>query len=593
MEAGTYTIVDITHPEYDLWVLDWYKWRMTYLGGFPFIQRFLQQYSERESPNDFDRRKQLSYNPAYAKESINEIKNSIFQRAVDIQRLKGPESYQRAVEGLDGGVDLRGSKMNEFIGRSILPDLLVMQKVGVFIDMPQIPGPTLLDKKGKRPYLYLYPAEDIRSWSYDTPGNENDFRQVLLADHIYASDGMYGLPLLKVDRYRYFYIGPDGYVYLKYFNQQGAEIDLAGNVINHNETPGPDGSVTPGIKLELTRIPFVVFEIPHSLMKDVADMQIALLNLASSDLEYVRRANFPFYTEQYDSHIEPNYSKPPGQLTNPGDTVSVDTSRPTEIQVGISQGRRYPIGAERPQFIHPSSEPLMASMKLQDQIKKDIRHLVHLSVADLDPQMASAESKGKDDEGLESGLSFIGLVLERGERKIAEHWARYENAKNPQPATVTYPKNYSLISEAERRKEAEELETLMEATPSNTYKREIAKRIAKILLSNKITYDTLQQIFKEIDSAPTIVSDPKDIALDIQNGLVSDETASLARGYPKGEVEQAKKDRADKIRLTLEAQGGPQGTGGQARGAPEFQTTQPSSVAEKAGKPQRGEQVKP
>jgi len=30
------------------------------------------------------------------------------------------------------------------------------------------------------------------------------------------------------------------------------------------------------------------------------------------------------------------------------------------------------------------------------------------------------------DQGLEAGLSFIGLVLEGGEQKIAKYWAAYE-----------------------------------------------------------------------------------------------------------------------------------------------------------------------
>ena len=57
-----------------------------------------------------------------------------------------------------------------------------------------------------------------------------------------------------------------------------------------------------------------------------------------------------------------------------------------------------------------------------------------------------------DNQGLEAGLSYIGLVLENAERQIAEHWAAYEE-RNPlkrQIATIKYPDVYSLKTDADR-----------------------------------------------------------------------------------------------------------------------------------------------
>src|SRR5690606_20232795 len=116
----------------------------------------------------------------------------------------------------------------------------------------------------------------------------------------------------------------------------------------------------------------------------------------------------------------------------------------SDIKVGVSVGRAYALGTERPGFIHPSSEPLKASMELQRKLERDTRELVNLAVAQLGQQ--SAESKQMDPAGLEAGLSFIGLVLENGERKIASHWASYENSK---PATIKYPDRYSLKTDAD------------------------------------------------------------------------------------------------------------------------------------------------
>ena len=50
----------------------------------------------------------------------------------------------------------------------------------------------------------------------------------------------------------------------------------------------------------MTRIPFVLLDIGDSMIKDVVNHQIALLNLGSSDVNYALKSNFPFYIEQKD-----------------------------------------------------------------------------------------------------------------------------------------------------------------------------------------------------------------------------------------------------------------------------------------------------
>src|SRR6185369_15062571 len=109
----------------------------------------------------------------------------------------------------------------------------------------------------------------------------------------------------------------------------------------------------------------------------------------------------------------------------------------------------------------------------------------------LSPKMASAESKGMDRQGLESGLSYIGLELENMERKITEYWAMYENGK---PATVDYPTNYSVKTEEERRKEADDLQKLLPVVPSRTYQKVLCKRIAELTVGRQIDVDTLAKI---------------------------------------------------------------------------------------------------
>ena len=157
-----------------------------------------------------------------------------------------------------------------------------------------------------------------------------------------------------------------------------------------------------------------------------------------------------------------------------------------------------------PSFINPSAEPLKASMDLQAKLESDIRKLIHLAVADT-ASRATAESKMMDNQGLEAGLSYIGLVLEAAERRIAEFWAAW-GERNPSQRTVgddRDPDHYSLKTDSDRITEAQSLVKLMYAVPGQKVKRELAENIEVLaLLGGKISVGDIQAIFDEIDKAP-------------------------------------------------------------------------------------------
>jgi hypothetical protein len=432
-----------------------------------------------------------------------------------------------------------------------------MRKVGVYIDMPALSDtPTLAAKGNKHPYIYYYSVEDILNWVRGTGENGSEFTTLLLRDHVHETDDITGLPSDMVERYRFIWKDDvSSKVYLQYFNEES-------NPITRNGDPGVDI-----ITLNLPSIPFVLFELSHSLMADIADYQIALLNLASSDMSYVLKSNFPFYVEQFDPRSENVYGRTAsvGPVVvggnTPGESSDASTAGTQEVKVGVASGRRYPKGFDPPQFIHPSAEPLNASMAKQMELKADIQTLLKLTVTHLTPKMISAQSKAYDSRGLEAGLSAIGLELEHGEREIAKHWSNYEGNKT-QP-TVKYPSKYSLETSKERRDEAVDTLKTAKSIPSKTYKKEALKHVAHILLGNNIALEVLEKIQKEIDNATVIVSDPDELSKDIEQGIVSLETASLSKNYPTGEIEKAAKDHADRVKRVAQSQG-------QAAGVPDL-----------------------
>lgn len=536
------SLVDLRHPIYVSNQADWEKWRLAYEGGSRFLQRYLMRSSARELIEDFRRRKDSSYNPAFAKAGVNEVKNSIFQRLVDVSRDGGSRTYSDAMDGIKGGVDMEGNSMNMFMGQEILPELLVMARVGIYVDMPQMEESiTKAGRGNKRPYLYWYKAEDILSWSTmnGSMGAPTEFTSLLLRDNEFKLDENYHLPCAETYRFRYLYIAPDGFVRVRFYDKEGEIIY-------------PDtGSDNYEIQLKLRRIPFVMLKLKSSLMAEVADYQISLLNLCSANLSFAMKGLYPFYTEQVDFASFNPYSKAVNNyaaMTDPTATTVADArahaEKEAQITLGASHGRRYAKGLERPGFIAPPTDPLIVSMQKEQQLKNEIRELIMLSVSNMTTQRQSADSKRADDDGLEAGLHYIGSELERAEERIAEFWADYEGSKIP--ATVTYPENYSMLSDEQRRKRATDLKELM-TIPSQTYRCELAKEIAEVTIGSQVSREKMNKIRSEIDKTPAILGDSSMIEKDVVNGICDPDTAATIRGYPAGTAKKAEKAHAKRL----------------------------------------------
>ena len=567
-------VIDSRHPNWLSNVNDWEKWRLTYRGGEEFRAKYLERITTREDPNDFEARKRVTPVPSFAKAAINRIRNSIFQRMHDITRRDGSDGYQRAIAGLDQGVDRRGSTMNAFLGVKCLTELLVMGRVGVFVDNSVVEGETLADVGSAHPYLYPYQIEDILSWSCTKPDEPSEFQAVLLRDTVMDYDQATMLPLQNFERMRMLWIDRGtGLVNLQFYSTDGDQIDRDGN---------PSGP----IELELTRIPFVMLDITDSLLKDICNHQIALLNLISSDVNFALKANFPFYIEQRDMRAVGSHLK---QSANPDGTATTggQTAHDNEITIGATRGRAYDIKANPPAFINPSSDPLKASMDLREELVQEINRLVNLGIEVLGSRMP-AGTQALDTGGLEAGLSYIGLILESAERRIAEFWAAYEDrvVSRRRVATIKYPDRYSLKTDKDRIDEATALSKLMSSVPGQTIKREISKSITQSLLGGKVSVETIGKVNSEIDESVYTTSDPTTILAAVEAGLCGEKTGSMALGFGPDEHVQAKKDHAERAARVAQAQASVKGSnsiGGDpaARGVPDLSANPSASRQEK------------
>src|SRR5262249_42024558 len=146
----------------------------------------------------------------------------------------------------------------------------------------------------------------------------------------------------------------------------------------------------------------------------------------------------------------------------------------------------------------------------------------------------------------EAGMSAIAHELEAGERRIAEFFSMYESSKDV--AEIKYPTRFSMESDKDRRDKAKETAALIPAVPSITYRRELSKPVARILLGPAVAPEVLDQVDSEIDKEDAINTDWQGVASDVNLGIVDLDTASRARGWPEGVVEKAKQDHADRLK---------------------------------------------
>jgi len=202
-----------------------------------------------------------------------------------------------------------------------------------------------------------------------------------------------------------------------------------------------------------------------------------------------------------------------------------------------------------------------------------------------------------DNEGLEAGLSFIGLVLEGAERRIADFWSTYEEKSVTKRAitTISYPDRYELKSEETRIDEATKLSKLLASVPSRKAKKEIAKNIVTTLFRGRATVETVEAIHKEIDEAKYTTSDLDTIIKAKEAGLCGDQTGSIALGFEDDEYLKGQKDRVKLATEIAEAQGiATAGSDPAARGVPELSANPKAGTDEKKNpdnskKPVRGE----
>lgn len=536
------------------------RWRDAYEGGDNFVQRYLEKYSDKEADADFQLRRKRAYCPNLCAAAINEYLNRFVSGLSKVTR-KGNATYLQQLQGKGGGVTGHGDKMDMFLAEEVLKELMPMGRVGIFVDNFREVGETLADQNS-RPYFVLYRREQIKNWRYDHLGLSH--LHLEYKTQTYDDDGF---PKGTADRE------------LKLIRREG--------FVEYQELEG-DSEVNSG-RLELPRIPFVDLWISTPLMRDIVNHQIALLNIESSDVQYILEANFPFLVQQFEKTYQ--YQRMLSEQDEEfreynNDNATHEAAHGKEDakgeHLGHNRGMVYGRNLNAPAFIHPSSEPLTASMKKQEQIEQQIRKILMLSLINMQGVSASQQSRSEANQTVESGLYVLGQVLERAEQELAEIWAMYMGVE---PATITYPTRYAILTEEEINQIVKRYRDTLTLVPSRTYQMEIAMEVVNNLLPH-LTYEQFSKIEKELSEFTTLVADPDIVRENVEQGLLSHQLGAKLNLYPPEDLAVAKEEHIQRLKEIQAAQTPVEVVRGVDDSASEGDNT---AKDDKEGKPQRGD----
>lgn len=577
----------ISHPDFHIDSTRWAEYRLTFEGGEEFMREYLIRNTD-ETDNEFYDRKLNTPIPAVAKEAVKDVQRAIVQRLRDVTRQGGSAYYQAIVAGEGSGIDREGQSMNEFIANVVLEELLVMGRVGVFVDNIAPDGPTLADGTSQ-PYAYAYRVEDILNWKTTRPEKHGVFSMILLRDREIIFNQAFGIkfPNKTQERFRLVWIGDDGFMRYRFLNKDLQQIDP--EVVNPQLVIEDNGA----IRTQLREIPFIMPSLSGSLLADVCGYQRGLMNIASQEVMFAMNVHgMHMLTIQKDSRADGMDWRKTADNAEPGGQRARDLREKQGVRSGWIRGRYYSIEEAQPGWIGPNADSLKISSDYRMKLADEVRQLVNVAVQNqTGTRSESRETREISAQGLESGLHFIAMKAQHVENEVARFIAIYEG--RDKPAVVTYPKRFRLKTMNERIKDAQEFKKLVDDLPTQETKKEGIKQIVLDLFTETISSETMDRLLMAIDRHPYIGDFDNTIKM-IENGLITHELAGGSVDISPEEVKKAMEEKAKMAAAILEAQTKVKQDVERpaARGVPEVDHNVNSGSDERAEDPRkRGEQV--
>lgn len=502
-------MISITSPRNDS--NNWFKWRLCLEGGRRFRDRYLHMFSNREAQQDFENRKAITPTEPHAKHAIYELRDMIAQHLHEVLRT-GSTGYMAFTKN----ADCQGNSLNAILSKTLIVELMAMGRMCVIVDRDDSAITTKADELANMPYICCIPIENVQSRKYDRNGR---LIKLLVTRSVMTYDAVFQLETGIEERQYLYEVNPGGWIDVTI----NPTIDLQPN------------QNTKKFKLDLDEIPFVEAVLSDSLMRDIAEYQIALLNIVSCDTYFACTANFPFYVEQRKGGGIPVVDPTTGKEAEIEDTTA-----------GPSYGRYY--GQEKPGFINPSPEPLKVSMELRSDLRVQIRQILQLTLNRVKPTRASGESKSADMSEKETGISAIAIELECFETKLQD--VINDFLGDDDQGTVEYPDAYKSPSIDDLDTEVKLLIDTAKTTTNKDLRKQCLIRVGELLFG--IGSDVVEKLKASTEEVPFI--EPADIATYKEAGIIDNITSTVLAGFTEEVANKAQADHVERLKAIAIAQ---------------------------------------
>lgn len=446
-----------THPTYAALQADWQFYLDSYMGGEHYRQKDYLFRHLRESPKNYEDRKQRAVYPNYSRKVIDI--NSAFIFKDPIKR----DSDDPGFEEFQSNADRKGTPLTQIMAEQVGKLGMVAGHAVAVVDVPREAGVarTRRDDQllGIRPYVSVYTPLDVVDWSIDARGA---YRWIRVREC--APDDTGPLDERKKQRFIYRIWTTDECMV---FDEDGTEIERS------THTLGEVPAVFIPIGEHMQHV-----DVGESKLTDIAPLNRAIYNYRSLLDEFLYRQAFNFLALPTDESLTPERIKALMQ------------------EIGVNNATFYPAKTNPPSYVSPPSDPAEMIMKAIEASAREIIELAKLQ----DRKSSSAEKSGIAHayEFQESNAAFAKIAknLEDGEKKIIRLFYKWQK-KNDVPVSVQYPQNFNITTLADQLEEA-----LSELTLdiSDTFNKQVKKNIVQAALPGADAA-VRDQIFDEIDAA--------------------------------------------------------------------------------------------
>lgn len=448
-----------TNALYDEYIDEWGFLLAAYEGTKALVDWGAIERHERESTDNYNRRKKEAYGPGYSRSVIDLFNFYQFKSPVKRQLDSTGESDEW--NDFEQDADREGNSIDDFMmDASKYADIL--GHVGIMVNMPEGNFQTEAQRKEAkaRPYCAMYFPQSILDWKYER-----------------TNTGARQLTYLKL-------LDCDGYYHLWYLDHwEKWEIVQADNK-NKDETAQRIGYGSN----RLNEIPFVMLkcdkssnrDIGRSDLTDIARLDVSIVRNLSQGEEIINYGAFPMLMKPY---------REEGQTAETGDDVG-----PTAV-LGFDPE-------------HPESKPDWLKAEVKDPIEAILkwieRKVDEIYRASNAGGMAGTEiqSQAKSGVALRAEFQLLnGKLIKKStnnvkaQRRIINYWHLWLGKDVPGQLTIERPKTFEVENLAA---DLENAMTSKSIVSSTTFRKQLQKLVVRLMLPTADD-EVLGSIDKEID----------------------------------------------------------------------------------------------